>query len=179
MVLLHAVQALPPSEISVLQAHLFVCVECREELETLRPIISAFVSWPTDVLRPSVSLWERLAERIAVETGQEPVVPMPQPRAAAEWEEVTPGISYHLLAEDTARDRVSLLLRLAPGAVYPSHRHSGVEELYLLHGALMIDDKRLYPGDYIRAEPGTADQRVWSETGCTCVYLTSCRDVFR
>jgi len=49
--------------------------------------------------------------------------------------------------------------------------------LYLLHGELMIDDKTLYPGEYNRAEPGTADQRVWSETGCTCVLLTSSRDI--
>lgn len=61
----------------------------------------------------------------------------------------------------------------------PYHRHAGVEELYLLHGELMIDNKKLYPGDYNRAEAGTADQRVWSETGCTCVLLTSTRDVLR
>ena len=58
-------------------------------------------------------------------------------------------------------------------------RHAGVEELHLLHGELWIDDKKLYPGDYNRAEPGTADTRVWSETGCTCVLITSTRDVLR
>jgi anti-sigma factor ChrR (cupin superfamily) len=70
-----------------------------------------------------------------------------------------------------------MLVRLAPGAAYPPHRHGGVEELYLLDGELMIDDKKLYPGDYNRAEAGTADQHVWSETGCTCVLLTSTKDV--
>ena len=72
-----------------------------------------------------------------------------------------------------------MLVRLAPGAEYPPHRHAGIEELYLLHGELTIDDKKLYPGDYNRGEPGTADQRIWSETGCTCVLLTSTRDVLR
>ena len=28
-------------------------------METLRPILGAFVAWPTDVLRPSVSLLKR------------------------------------------------------------------------------------------------------------------------
>ncbi len=148
-------------------------------METLRPIIDAFVSWPTDVLRPSASLWERLTRRIAAETGREPVVPTPQGRTESEWEEVAPGISCKLLATDTEKDRVSMLVRLAPGAAYPPHRHAGVEELYLLHGELMIDDKKLSPGDYNRAEAGSADQRVWSETGCTCVLLTSTRDVLR
>jgi hypothetical protein len=39
-----------------------------------------------------------------------------------------------------------------------------------------VDDKVLHPGDYLRSEPGTVDHRVWSETGCTCVLMTSVRD---
>jgi len=57
--------------------------------------------------------------------------------------------------------------------------HAGVEELYLLDGELFIDGRKLYPGDYNRAEVGTGDQSVWSETGCTCVLLTSSEDVLR
>jgi DNA-binding NarL/FixJ family response regulator/quercetin dioxygenase-like cupin family protein len=95
------------------------------------------------------------------------------------WEEVAAGISCELLAADAEKDRVSMLVRLAPGAAYPPHRHAGVEELYLLDGELIIDDKTLHPGDYNRAEPGTGDQHVWSETGCTCVLLTSTRDVLQ
>ena len=64
-----------------------------------------------------------------------------------------------------------------PGAEYPPHRHAGVEELHLLHGELMIDGKKLYPGDYIRREADTVDHGIWTETGCTCVLLTSTRDV--
>jgi anti-sigma factor ChrR (cupin superfamily) len=143
----------------------------------LRPVVDSFVAWPTDVLRPSTSLWERLAQRIAVERGTEPVLPPPQRWAdEPEWAEAAPGISCKLLATDTEKHRVSMLVRLAPGTDYPPHRHAGVEELHLLHGELMVDDKKLHPGDYIRAEAGTVDRRVWSETGCTCVLLTSTQD---
>ena len=38
-------------------------------------------------------------------------------------------------------------------------------------------DKKLYPGDYNRAEADSVDHRVWTETGCTCVLLTSTKDV--
>lgn len=145
----------------------------------LRPIIDSFVSWPTDVLRPSASLWGRLARRIAAETGGEPVLPATRPWSEPEWEEAAPGISCKLLATDTEKHRVSMLVRLAPGVAYPPHSHAGVEELHLLHGELWIEDRKLYPGDYNRAEPGTADKRVWSETGCTCVLITSTRDVLR
>jgi len=69
------------------------------------------------------------------------------------------------------------LVRLDPGTDYPPHRHSGREELYLLDGELMIDDKKIYPGDYVRAEADSVDHRVWSKTGCTCVLMTSTKDV--
>jgi anti-sigma factor ChrR (cupin superfamily) len=74
---------------------------------------------------------------------------------------------------------VSMLVRLAPGAEYPPHGHAGIEELHLLDGELWIDERKLYPGDYNRAEPGTSDKRVWSETGCTCVLITSTKDMLR
>jgi anti-sigma factor ChrR (cupin superfamily) len=72
-----------------------------------------------------------------------------------------------------------MLVRLATGASYPAHTHAGIEELYLLDGELWIDDRKLFPGDYNHAAPGTGDDRVWSETGCTCVLITSFRDVLR
>jgi len=175
-VFLYALQALPPSEVAAVGAHIAGCAECRQEVETLRPIVQSFISWPTDVLRPSLSLRERLAQRIAAETGGEPVLPSPQRWAEPEWQEAAPGISCKLLATDTENYRVSMLVRLAPGTEYPPHRHGGLEELHLLQGELMIGDRKLYPGDYNRAELGSVDHRVWSETGCTCVLMTSYRD---
>jgi anti-sigma factor ChrR (cupin superfamily) len=177
LLFLYALQALPSAEIPVVEARLAACMDCSQELETLRPVVDSFVSWPTDVLRPSTLLWERLSQRIAVETGREPLVAAPEGQAEPEWEEAGPGVFYKLLATDTETGRVSMLVKLAPGADYPPHRHAGVEELHLLHGELMVDDKKLYPGDYIRAEAGSVDRRVWSETGCTCVLMTSSQDV--
>jgi anti-sigma factor ChrR (cupin superfamily) len=132
-----------------------------------------------DVLGPDASLQHRLAERIAAATGGEPVRPVASQWTEPEWEDVAPGIQCKLLATDAQRHRVSMLVRLAPGGEYPPHTHAGVEELHLLHGQLWIDDRKLHPGDYNRGEPGTGDQRVWSETGCTCVLITSTQDVLR
>ena len=178
-----ALRALPASERSAFEAHVKACSECRQELVTVRPIIDAFVDWPTDVLRPPTPLWERLAERIAVDAGDAPSLEPaarwgPEARWVGEpgWKEVAPGISCKLLGSDVVKERVSMLVRLAPGAAYPPHSHAGVEELHLLDGELWIDDRKLLPGDYSRSEPGTGDGRVFSETGCTCVLLTSFRD---
>jgi anti-sigma factor ChrR (cupin superfamily) len=130
----------------------------------------------TDVLSPSEALWDRLALRIAAEAGGEPLAHATTEWEEPEWEDVAPGISCKLLATDTDDHRVSMLVRLAPGVDYPPHRHAGVEELHLLQGQLLINERTLSPGDYSRSEPGTADKRVWSETGCMCVLITSSRD---
>ena len=179
LVSMYALHALPSSEVPAVEAHISACADCQHELESLRPVVESFVSWPTDVLRPSPSLWGRLAQRIGAETGGKPLMPAPPRWAEPEWQEVAPGISCKLLATDTERNRVSMLVRLAPGADYPPHRHAELEELHLLDGELMIDDRTLYPGDYNRAEPGTVDSRVWSATGCTCVLMTSTLDELR
>jgi anti-sigma factor ChrR (cupin superfamily) len=177
LVLACALGTLDPNEVPAVEAHVATCSDCRQDMVTVSRIVGSFAFWPTDVLRPSPSLWGRVARRIAAEAGGEPV-----PRAASRWtepawEQVAPGISCKLLATDTDRNRVSMLVRLAPGVEYPPHLHSGVEELHLLDGELWIDEKKLLPGDYNRAEPGTSDSRVWSETGCTCVLVTSSHDV--
>lgn len=176
----YALRALPASERLAFEAHLENCPECRRELATVRPIVDAFVDWPADILRPPAPLWDRLAERIAPGSGGK-TSQEPEARWVGEpgWKAVAPGISCKLLATDAARDRVSMLVRLAPGTAYPPHSHAGVEELHLLDGELWIEDRLLHPGDYNRAKPGTGDTRVWSETGCTCVLLTSSRDILR
>ena len=173
----YTLQILPIGERVEIKAHIDSCTECQREMESLRPVVDQFVSWPTDVLRPTTSLQGRLALRIAAETGEQSVMPLAQQWSEPDWELVAPEIECKLLATDTERDRVSMLVRLAPGARYPAHIHAGVEELHLLDGELWIDGRKLSPGDYNYGAPGAGDERVWSETGCTCVLVTSTKDV--
>jgi len=175
----YALQVLPASELAAAEAHIAACPDCQRELESLRPVVDRFVAWSADVLRPTTSLQARLARRIAEETRKEPVLPPARQWSEPEWEQVAAGIECKLLATDTERDRVSMLVRLAPGARYPAHTHAGGEELYLLDGELWIDEKKLVRGDYNYGAPGAADNRVWSETGCTCVLVTSTKDTLR
>ncbi len=176
---LHAARALPSSEATAMEAHIASCLDCRHEFQMLRWIVDSLASWSTDVLRPSASLWDRLETRVQRESGgtqlSTPLHPWPEP----EWEEVAPGISCKVLSTDTESNRVTMLVRLAPGVDYPPHTHADVEQLYLLWGELWINDRKLEPGDYNRAERGTADRRVWSGTGCTCVLITSTQDALR
>ena len=175
----YALQVLPASEAAAAEAHIASCPDCQRELESLRPVVDRFVSWPTDVLRPPTSLQDRLALRIAEDASKQPVPPPARQWSEPDWEQVAPGIQCKLLASDTERHRVSMLVRLAPGASYPPHTHAGVEELHLLDGELWIDGRKLVPGDYNYGAPGAGDESVWSETGCTCVLITSTRDTLR
>lgn len=173
----YSLQALPAAELSAFKAHVAGCSRCQRDLASLRGVVDQFVFWPTDVLRPATSLQSSLTARIAALTDRPPVPPPARQWSEPDWEQVAPGIECKLLATDTERQRVGMLVRLAPGARYPAHTHAGVEELHLLDGELWIDGRRLLPGDYSYAAPATSDERVWSETGCTCVLLTSTRDV--
>ena len=177
LVCAHAIHALPASEVAAVEAHIDSCERCREELATLRPVVEALVHWPTDILRPHRSLEERLLRRIAAEAGGVPCSTIDLPWREPEWTDVSRGIRCKILAEDSANHVVNLLVRLEAGTAYPPHVHAGVEELYLLDGELWIEDHKLRAGDYNRREPGTRDERVWSETGCTCLLITSTRDV--
>ena len=175
----YALRMLPESEVLAMEAHVASCPECTHELDSLRPVLDSFAAWPRDVLRPAPSLKLRLARRIAAGLGAEPLPPPAAQWSEPRWEHVAPGIECKLLARDEEKRVTTMLVRLAAGGEYPPHTHAGVEELYLLDGELWIDERKLYPGDYNRAEAGTSDQRVWSETGCTCVLVTSTDDLLR
>jgi quercetin dioxygenase-like cupin family protein len=175
----YALQALSVEEATAAQDHIASCPKCQGELESLRPLVDRFSAWPIDVLRPPRSVRDRLAQRVADETSKEPMLPALPEWFEPAWEKVAPGIECKLLATDEQRDRVSMLVRLEPGASYPPHTHAGVEELHLLDGELWIDGRKLMPGDYNYGAPGAGDDSVWSETGCTCVLVTSTKDVLR
>ena len=135
---------------------------------------------PAVELDPCASLFSRLANRIG---GDGWAAADAQPVASQwpdlGWDQPAAGIHCKILATDADRNRVSMLVRLEPGIEYPPHTHAGIEELHLLNGELWIDDRKVHPGEYYRAEPGSSDGRVWSQTGCSCVLITSPADTLR
>lgn len=178
----YALAALERSENELMKAHLPTCPECQQEYHALSSVTDTLSAWRAQTLPPLASSWKQLAERISTQPQQQVVVPAltnPSPQGWPEprWKEVAPGVSCKLLSTDTDSDRVSMLVRLAPNTAYPAHRHAGAEELYLLEGELWIENHKLEPGDYNRAEAGTWHQRVWSEAGCMCLLITSPSDL--
>ena len=182
LVAAYALAALDLAETKLMDTHVPMCTECQQEYQALTQVTSALIAWRAQSVPPPMPLWNRLVERIASQPQRDriasplPTSPISQGWPEARWEEVAAGITSKLLSTDAEMDRVSMLVRLSPGAAYPAHRHASVEELYLLEGELWIDDKKLCPGDYNRAERGTSDRRVWSASGCMCLLITSPSD---
>ena len=69
-----------------------------------------------------------------------------------------------------ANGRAMQLVRYAPGASFPLHRHEGPEFIYLLEGEAFQQGQRLSPGWAAVAETGTVDENFHSPKGC--LFLT-------
>lgn len=85
-----------------------------------------------------------------------------------------PGIEYKELSHD--RDRVMLLMRFAPGARLPAHRHHGAEECYVVEGSLWSGDLHLKRGDFLHADAGSSHDALWSEEGGMALLVVSRED---
>jgi anti-sigma factor ChrR (cupin superfamily) len=68
------------------------------------------------------------------------------------WEERRPGVLWKVLWEDG--DRKALLVRYAPGAAIPRHRHLGDEQVFVLEGSVSDDTGTCTAGNYVRRPPG-------------------------
>jgi anti-sigma factor ChrR (cupin superfamily) len=97
--------------------------------------------------------------------------------AAGEWSETgLPGISVKVLAVDRPRSVATLLIRAEPGAVYPSHRHHGPEECYIVRGSVMIDGRVLRAGDFHHADEGSDHGEITTTEGAEVLVVGAIED---
>lgn len=82
-----------------------------------------------------------------------------------EWEASPfPGVWNKVLYED-ASGRRTILTRLEPGARLPRHRHTGLEQSFILEGSLVDDDGACTAGNFVWRCPGSVHS-AWSPDGC-------------
>lgn len=58
------------------------------------------------------------------------------------------------------------LLRYAPGARVPRHRHRGLETILVLEGT-QCDESGAYPAGSLVFNPVDTEHSVWTDVGCT------------
>ena len=78
---------------------------------------------------------------------------------------------------DHERGYAVVLGKLEPGARYPSHHHTGSEEVYVLEGDLHMGSHVLRAGDFHHADAGITHGENFSEQGCTILAVISSPDL--
>lgn len=93
----------------------------------------------------------------------------PENIAQLPFEDLRAGVEIHVL-HDTPEGARAAILRYAPGAEVPEHRHDGYEYIYVLAGEQSDERGEYGAGSFVVNEPGMT-HRVTSRSGCTVLIL--------
>ena len=80
------------------------------------------------------------------------------------------GIFVNILRRDEQSSDATVLIRMQPGCSYPAHRHSGIEEVFILQGGYRDARGQARAGDYVVNEAGSAHTPIALE-GEDCIML--------
>jgi quercetin dioxygenase-like cupin family protein len=182
---LYALGLLSESERSSMDQHLSEgCVVCESEIGRCGDLLAKWAEETPVAAPPALrrKLLQSLREKqkSLSETGS-PIVfddagLLVLRTTQMEWQSPSPGFSVKVLLDDSERDVTTSLVRMAPGTLYPAHRHKGIEEVYVLQGDLRVEGVELVQGDYCLSQPETIHQGSYSELGCLLMVKTSKHD---
>jgi anti-sigma factor ChrR (cupin superfamily) len=151
------------------EEHLSNCFLCRSEVKAFQGVHAVLASTAPSV-EPPPHIRGELLRKIAL-----------QPRVVraqtGTWEKTPfPGVEIRRLFVDKLTGTVTTLLRAAPGAIYPAHRHGGLEHVYVVDGDLVFDDHVLQTGDYEVSGGATRHSSITSKTGCLALIIHHVKD---
>jgi anti-sigma factor ChrR (cupin superfamily) len=87
------------------------------------------------------------------------------------------GVEVSWLYGEGEPGAAAALLRYAPGARVPAHRHSGYEHVFVLEGVQHDREGRYESGTLIVNQPNT-EHEVWSPEGCLVLVIWEKRVTF-
>jgi anti-sigma factor ChrR (cupin superfamily) len=168
------------------EAHLDGCAACKAEAALLLGAANELAHSGPEA-EPPPELLSRLRERVAA--GRRPMPwnvwsddlvtgePLLARETAEAWEDTPiPGIEARRLFVDRRQDRVTMMVRMAPGTSFPAHVHNGPEECLVLQGDLTIGPERLAAGDYQYAPAGSSHPIQSTRGGCVLLLTSSLSD---
>jgi anti-sigma factor ChrR (cupin superfamily) len=62
---------------------------------------------------------------------------------------------------------------MGAGSLYPSHRHKGIEQVYVRAGELQVEGMELTAGEFCLSHPESVPQNTDSQPGCLRMVKTS------
>jgi quercetin dioxygenase-like cupin family protein len=83
------------------------------------------------------------------------------------------GVTVKVLRRELAGVVLHALVRLAPRAEIPKHKHATPEEILMLDGALVMGDVTMRPGEYCHADAGSIHCAAHAPNGCTFLLIGS------
>ena len=165
----YAFGLLDPGETAEFESHLARCPVCQSEVRVFRDLAGqlAHAAPPAEPApRVRENLLRSLAPRRLVVRADE----------GAFERTPFPGVEIRTLFVDKITGAVTTLLRAAAGAVYPAHRHGGLEHVYVIDGDLIFDDHTLETGDYEVSEGSTHHSAITTRTGCLALIVHHVKD---
>ena len=174
---LYSLGLLEPETASGFERHLERgCRVCESELRGFSEATAqVFAALECD--EPPGRIREELLQRIEPSSFAPALAPLIFRAGEGQWQDSGfPGTTVKQLFVDSSTGNVTSLIRMMPGAVYPPHRHFGLEHCYVLEGDLIFGDHTPYAGDYEVASGSTDHSRVTSRHGCLLLLTNNQRD---
>lgn len=181
---------LDQTECVLLEAHVSTCAACSRELAEVKEVLST-VGLADTTLAPPRALRSRLL--VSARTGRPltsfapgvaDLFDLPIDKtarllgklAAPEAWTISPAPGIHMFS---VRPGVSLagtsacLVKAAPGALFPYHKHGGMERTLVVQGGFLDSDGvECWPGDFAVKDAGNAHSlRILSDEACICAVL--------
>ena len=138
--------------------------EQASRVEELQAILGVFLRDPSPVPPDP-----RIREQV-LDLAQAPSLPLDL--LAIPWQELAPGVRYHVHREDPTRGVRGCLVWAEPGARHGRHRHQGDETILVLKGGLRDERGAYGPGEICRSAAGSehSEQALPGED-CLCYVV--------
>jgi anti-sigma factor ChrR (cupin superfamily) len=175
---LYVLGTLPEQERSDFERHLVDgCPVCISEVERVTAILSALAessapALPSGMRQRFQARLKKEQDHLATDACGEGIllsksgVLIERPEAMQWHAGPLSGMWVKPLFADKQQQRFTSLVRMEPGTRYPSHRHNGAEEIFLLEGDFVIEGLVMHAGDYCNAEPASVHDESFTKAGC-------------
>jgi putative transcriptional regulator len=178
---------LSPQEVSRVEEHLRTCAACRGEADELDALNQGLAAAPKSLLATlekklaGTGRFEHLLEKVArlfdlsVEQARAELQRIDEPGT---WDtELSPGVwvaPVNAGPKAVGEGAFTVLLKVAPGALFPTHTHGGEEQVLVLEGGYLdVGGSEYWRGELdVRAEGTTHSFTGLPGSGCICAART-------
>jgi anti-sigma factor ChrR (cupin superfamily) len=169
---LYALGLLDSDELLVFERHMSTCPSCATAVRESSEMTDE-LSRSLPVSTPPARLRERVLSETQLPQG---VLALVRGKRIQWLETPFQGVSMARLFEDCARGELVSLVRMLPGARYPSHRHGGLEHCFVIEGDLVFEDHTLLAGDYAAGGPDQDHSSATTSNGCFLFIIHNSAD---